>query len=186
MAVTTTQYLITAIEEALTTVTGLPRGLTSTEIFTLGMPQGFPADIRVRDAGVATNRKTCFVGLGERQRFPSQELHNDHLWSISIWISRDYWIGYEGSLYQPSGSALAEVKRAFQTEADDCMRIAAALCYPGALTQTASAQSTGLAGYALDGQSVRSRPRIESVPEGGKRLLSCLDTYTARIEFDPS
>lgn len=186
MAVTTTQHLLTAIEEALTTLTGRTRALTSPQLFTLGLPVGFPADTRCRDAGVALNRKTCFVGLGVRRDDGNQEVGADHRYAIEIWISRDYWLGFEGSTYQPAGSTLAEVKRAFIAEADDFFRIRAALCWPGALATTAAGQATGLESLALDGSTARSDPRIESVPDGGKRLLNCKDTFVAHLLFDPS
>lgn len=186
MAVTTCEYLITAIEESLCELTGRPRALTAPQLFTRGLPQGFPADTRVRDAGVATNRKTCFVGLGPRSDDGNQEIGADHRYAITIWISRDYWIGFEGSTYLPSGSTLSEVKRAFKDEADDFMRIRKALCWPGALATTIAGQATGLESLALDGTSARSTPRIESVPDGGKRLLNCIDTFTAHLLFDAS
>ncbi len=182
---TTVRYLLTAVYEALTTVTSKPRCLATAELFVKGYPVGFDVGVRARGAFNSPQRKACFVGLGERVAGDNLELGDDHIYAYSLFISRDYWIGYEGTAQQPTSGTLNEVETAFITEADDFMRVRAALCYPGALEVTAALQATGLAGYALAGPTARSRPRIESAPEGNQRLLNAVDTFTAHFLFDP-
>ena len=178
---TTIAYALTAIVEALTTDrtdASRPRALTSSELFREGYPRGIDPTVRSREAAVG---KTAFVGLSDFQPEPGiTELGSDHLWLVQIAISRDYHIRYEYDV--------ADVRAMMTEVADDTMRIAAALCWPNALSATAAAQDSGLAGAgALKRSGLRTRTSIERVGDGARaaRLLNASDLYTALFMFDP-
>lgn len=176
MPVSTTDHAITAIYEALTTVTGFTRGLTSAQLFARGLPAGMPASPRARDARV---QKRVFVGLGEMTARAgiADENGSEHQYDIIVLISRDYWLGYEGKATQ--------VQEQMKACADDFPVIRKALCAPGALEQTAALNATGLAGCALRAPAARTQLRIEGIAANGERLLNAIDRFRATLLWDP-
>lgn len=179
-AVTTVQYALEAVYEALTEdltadVTK-PRALAATDLFRRGMPRGVDPSVRGREAKVG---KTAFVALGNLRPDPGfpTEMHDAHLWLMTFSVSLDYHLGFEYSV--------SDVEATFVTVADDVMKVTAALCYPMALSQTVAANPTGLAGVgALQRDGIQATVAVD--PSGGRsRLVNSTINFVGAIEFDP-
>lgn len=179
MAQTTIEHLLTAIEEGLTTITGKPRALTSTQLFGQGLPRGVDPGLRSTRCLEAANRKTAFVDVPEMlaPEAVADELGSEHLYVLSLTISRDYHLDYEYSH--------TTVKALMKTVADDFMLVRKALCHPSSLDATSAAVATGIAHGGLRSSGATSTVRYEAVGEGRHRLVNALDRFTCAFLFTP-
>lgn len=178
-AASTTAHLLTAITEALTTDRtdpSRPRALTSTQLFVKGYPPGYDRGVRSVRARV---RPGAFALIVRQQPLPgvADEIASEHLYRVTIVVSRDYHLGYE---LDPS-----TVHATMARVADDSMRVRSALCWPGALEETADGDPTGMAGSALEPLDALGVVSIETVGDGRDRLVNARDTYTAIFRYAP-
>lgn len=172
----TTLHLLTAIYEGLTTSTGKTRALGAADLFQRGYSPSFDRRLRSIRArplpGVHVHFRTASVSDGL-----ADELGSEHLYRMSVQISRDYFLPFEHDR-----DALDEVStRAF----DHFMLIRAALCYPGALDETAGAEATGLADNGLIAPDAMAELRVEQIQSGNDRLVNVVDTFGVAFLFDP-
>lgn len=178
MAVSSVASLRTAIHEALTTdrTATHTRAIPSAYLFQRGLPPGLDATLRstrakgTPGAFVVIARMTPEPGVGD-------ELGSDHLYRLSIVISRDYWLGYE--------QRTADIDTVMSRVADDLMRVRAALCFPGALDTTAAGADTGIADNALSPVGDQSVLTVDRIGNGRDRLLNARDAFQCWFLFDP-
>lgn len=173
--VTTVAHLRTRIYEVLVDGAGVDRTLAAADRFLRGGPPAkVRAPARMRDA---QQKKRVFVMIGDAATNDahSSEMSNTHGYLLSVTISRDYWLGYEGSD--------TEVDAALDAVTDDFFRLRAALCFPGNLTQTTAAAATGAATNALSSLGATSRITFESTADG--RLINVRDTFRCHLDFNP-
>jgi hypothetical protein len=180
MAVTTIAHLRTAIIEALTTDLTAdatkPRAIAAANLFNVGMPPGMDATLRsVR----AREKPGAFVVIAKMtpDAGVADELGSDHLYHCQIVISRDYYLGYE---HRP-----ADISDAFTQCIDDLLRLRAALCWPGALDETAAANATGIAGAALRPVGDQSVLTVDRIGNTRDRLLNARDAFTCPLLYQP-
>lgn len=175
-AQTSVANLRTAILEALTTSTGKPRALPSQYLFQVGLPPGVDATLR---STRALDKPGAFVSIGRAEAMAgvSIELGSDLLYSMNVAISRDYFLGWEFSI--------ADIQTAMTRVIDDFMRVRAALCYPGALDQTAAAGATGIADNGLDATGAQTSVRFDRIGEGRDRLLNAIDVFRCYFLHNP-
>ena len=179
MPATTIAHLRTAVIEALTTdrTATYTRAIPADYLFQRGLPPGLDPQIRsTRCTGkpgvfVVVSRVTPHAGVGT-------ELGSDHLYDCQIVISRDYYLGHE--------QIHADIDSVFTRVTDDLFRMRAALCYPGALDQTAAGHATGIAPEALIPFGDQSVLTVESIGTGTNRLLNARDVFLAHFQYQPS
>jgi hypothetical protein len=179
MAQTTTEHLLLAIEEVLTSTTGKVRELAAAHQFGKGLPPGVDTQLRSVRCRDHANRKAVFVAIGEIvvSDEVTTELASDHLYELSIVISRDYHLGYE--------FAADEVRATMIRVSDDFMRVRKALCHPSALDETVGETATGIAHGGLRSTGAKSQLRVERIGEGRDRLVNALDRFECAFLFTP-
>lgn len=172
MGVTSTQALITALYEALTTSTGKTRALAAEHLFARAKPPGTTAKARF---AAALEQKRVFVSVSAPEVFDDShtEMADEHHYLATVAISRDYAIGSE----QHKG----EIEASMVLIADDFMRLRSALCWPGALDTTAVGDDTGLASKSLEASGAKDSVSIA----GSARLVTAVARFRAHILFSP-
>ena len=173
--VSTTAYVRERIYEVLVNGNGTNRTLAEADRFLRGLPPSkAQIDARARDARV-NKRVFVFIPSMAVMDGNAAELGDYHRYSIDVVLNRDYWLGFEGSATEVDAT-LAEIET-------DFMKIRAALCWPGNLTQTEGANATGLASNSLTSEGATSQQTIESQANG--RLIQVRDRFRADFLFDP-
>lgn len=192
MAVTSFAPLVDRIYEALTTSTGQARALATADQMKRGYP---PAEallneraLIARDALSAQLNGACFVLLGDKvAERDDPELGSEHLYRVTIQVSRDYYLGHWLTSTQLRSTGLNEIQAALTKIDDHFPKIRAALGYPNAhalVTQTGA--ETGLATGSLIGSLARSgAPQLSIVEGGGARLVNVIDTFAADVIWNP-
>lgn len=182
-AVTSYGPLRDRIYEALTTNTGKPRALAAADLFQRGYPSGVDPKLR---AMRCRERPTVFVAMPRQgAAVGDPELGSEHLYELTIAISRDYFLGWPMTATEGRTAGLNEVETALVKVADHFPKLRAALCYPNAHdTVTETSAATGLAGGSLMGAAGESTTTIQIV-EAGARIVNVQDRFTARVSWAP-
>lgn len=177
MSQATTEYLFDAIDAVLQVASGEPRALTASQVFGAGLPPAVDRELRSIRCREATNKKTAFVAIEDivASQTIADELGSDHLYELTLTISRDYHLGYE-----LSGD---EVRATMIRVADDFMRIRKTICFPSAFDSLLN--DPGIAEGGIRGSGARSVIRVEQIGDGKDRLVNAIDRFETAFLFTP-
>jgi hypothetical protein len=146
--------------------------------FRRGGPPGFLGETARAPRARDTPRVFVHISSGGAMPGYPTEMHDEHLYQLDVVLLRDHWLGYQGG---PDA-----VEAALVRIADDHMKIAAALCWPGNLATTHAGTDTGLCGA---GALARGGSRFEVVSQTALgrdgRLVQVRDVFTGAFAFDP-
>lgn len=183
MAVTSFGPFRDRMYEALTTSTGKTRALSAGDLFQRGFPPGVDAKARVMRARERPCVFLVMPDIGSNETDP--ELGSEHIYQLSLVLSRDYFLGWPMTAIEKRSTGFDEVENALVKVADHFPKIRGALAYPAAHdTVTETGASTGLDGRGVKGGGARSTTTI-TIIEPNSRLVNVQDRFTAWISWAP-